>query len=165
MSDRNISISSIGYVQSRFQQVEGMPIQSVAAYGEKAVVVLLPEYEAGLQGIEGFDYIYLITHLHKVEKELLVVKPFLDDMCHGIFATRSPVRPNKLGMSIVKLTKRDGLHLFIAGNDMLDGTPVIDIKPYVPQFDHRHTNRIGWYEERINRLNETKADGRMHSNE
>lgn len=153
----------IGVVRSRFSNVEGMPIQSAAAYGEAAIVEIFAEFEDGLQGVDGFEYLFLITHLHQVQNELLVVKPFLDECVHGVFATRAPARPNKIGISIVKLLKREGLILHIDGNDMLDGTPVIDIKPYVPDFDNRQTKRIGWYETKINRFQDTKADNRMNS--
>lgn len=151
----------IAFVRSPYQSVQGMPIQTAAAPNEKAWLEVLPEYSDGLLGIDDFEYLILITHLHKGVKESLQVVPFLDDQPHGVFATRAPARPNKLGLSIVRLTERDGLHLHFTGNDMLDGTPVLDIKPYVPEFDIRQTERVGWYKKKLQDMNATRSDSRM----
>jgi len=156
-----IACRPIGYVHSPFSTVDGMPIQSVAAGDEEAVLEVLPEFERGLAGIDAFEYLILITHLHQVSKESLEVTPFLDDRVHGVFTTRAPSRPNRIGLSIVQLRRRDGLKLYFGGNDMLDGTPVLDIKPYVPKFDVRETDRIGWFADRIARLPDTRSDDRM----
>jgi tRNA-Thr(GGU) m(6)t(6)A37 methyltransferase TsaA len=157
----NVLCRPIGAVKSRFTDPTGMPIQTAGVPDETARIEVLPEFAAGLRDIEGFDYLILITHLHRAAHERLQVIPFLDDTPHGVFATRAPTRPNRLGLSIVKLLRVEGHVLHFAGNDMLDGTPVLDIKPYVPRFDVRQTERIGWFEKRVNTVTEVRSDGRM----
>jgi tRNA-Thr(GGU) m(6)t(6)A37 methyltransferase TsaA len=157
---RSYQFRPVGYVRSPFNSVEGMPIQTVVST-ELGEIEVLPEFEDGLQGVDGFEFLILITHLHQSPTELLQVKPFLDDGVHGVFATRAPARPNKLGFSIIRLESRKGLVLKFSGNDMLNGTPVLDIKPYVPEFDNRVTQRIGWYSSNMGKLQTTKADNRM----
>lgn len=151
----------VAFVRSRFTSVQGMPIQTAAAAQEEGVLEVVPEFGDALQGIDGFEYLILITHLHRGEREPLRVTPFLDDQEHGVFATRAPARPNRLGLSIVRLQRREGLRLFFGGNDMLDQTPVLDIKPFVPEFDNRETARVGWYASRIENLRHTRSDNRM----
>jgi tRNA-Thr(GGU) m(6)t(6)A37 methyltransferase TsaA len=156
-----ITCQPIGIVRSRFTAVVGMPIQAAAVPEETAMLELLPAFAPGLRDIEGFDYLVLITHMHLCEREPLEVTPFLDDRPHGVFATRAPARPNRLGLSIVRLLRVEGCTLHFAGNDMVDGTPVLDIKPYVPRFDVRATERIGWFADRLDALPAARADGRM----
>lgn len=151
----------IGVVHSRFTEAVGMPIQTAGAAQELACLEVHPEFEAGLRDIEGFEFLWLITQLHRVKHEKLEVVPFLDTQSHGVFATRAPARPNRLGLSLVQLLRREGCLLYFAGNDMLDGTPVLDIKPYVPAFDIRQTTRVGWFEDKLDQLASTQADGRM----
>lgn len=153
----------VAFIRSRFTSVQGMPIQTAAAAQEEAVLEVVPEFGDALQGVDGFDYLILITHLHRCEREPLRVTPFLDDQEHGVFATRAPARPNRMGLSIVRLQRREGLRLFFSGNDMLDQTPVLDIKPFVPEFDNRDTSRVGWYANRIENLKHTRSDDRMGS--
>ena len=151
----------VGLVRSRFTETVGVPIQTAGAPDETGRVEVFPAFQPGLKDIEGFDYLLLVTHLHRVTRELLEVVPFLDDQAHGVFATRAPARPNRLGLSIVRLLSvRDGV-LDFSGNDMLDGTPVLDIKPYVPRFDVRTTERIGWFGPRLDDLPGKRSDGRM----
>jgi tRNA-Thr(GGU) m(6)t(6)A37 methyltransferase TsaA len=152
----------IGVVHSRFTEAAGMPIQTAGAPEEIGSVEVFAEYAAGLKDIEGFDYLILLTHLHRGTNELLEVVPFLDTETHGIFATRAPARPNKIGLSIVRLTSVEGRILHFNGNDMLDQTPVLDIKPYVPRFDARSTERVGWFGPRLDKLSETRSDDRMN---
>jgi tRNA-Thr(GGU) m(6)t(6)A37 methyltransferase TsaA len=112
-------------------------------------VELFPEFEEGLEGIEGFSHLILICYLHQTPPNPdLLVKPFLDDHTHGVFATRFPHRPNPIGLSVVRLLKREGRRLSVQGLDVLDGTPVLDIKPYVPDFDVFRADRVGWYSKR-----------------
>lgn len=151
----------IGHVRSPFKATVGMPIQTAGAPDELARVEVLAPFVAGLRDIEGFEFLILLTHFHRCEHERLEVTPFLDDCTHGVFATRAPTRPNRIGLSIVQLLRVDGAALHFAGNDMLDGTPVIDIKPYVPRFDVRDTARIGWFASRIDALHQARADDRM----
>src|ERR1700761_3011825 len=142
----------VGVVRSRFSDTVGVPIQTAGAPDEPGRLEVFPAFQAGLKDIEGFDYLLLVTHLHRVTRELLEVVPFLDDRSHGVFATRAPARPNRIGLSIVRLVSVQGGVLDFSGNDMLDGTPVLDIKPYVPRFDVRATDRIGWFGQRLDPL-------------
>lgn len=159
--DQTISCRPIGVVHSRFTQAEGMPIQTSGAPGEAGKIELFAEFEPGLKDIDGFEYLIVLTHLHLVAQERLQVVPFLDDVPHGVFATRAPARPNRIGLSIVRLTRVQGRVLEFSGNDMVDGTPVLDIKPYVPAFDVRNTERVGWFSAQLHKLPDARADDRM----
>lgn len=151
----------VGVVRSRFTEAAGMPIQTAGAPEEKGRLEVFAEFAPGLRDIEGFDYLILVTHLHLCAHERLEVVPFLDTASHGVFATRAPARPNRLGLSIVRLESVDGATLHFSGNDMIDGTPVLDIKPYVPAFDVRQAARVGWFGARLDRLPRTRSDDRM----
>ena len=155
-----IEVRPIGVVLSPFQTTIGMPIQTVAAASAPARLEVFAEYSAGLRDIEGFEYLVLITHLHQATEKLEVV-PFMDTRSHGVFATRAPARPNRLGLSIVRLVAVQGCCLHFEGNDMLDGTPVLDIKPYVPALDVRATERIGWFAHGLAQLPTMLSDDRM----
>lgn len=137
----------IGVIHSPFQDADNTPIQSIRS-GTAGRVEVFPEFAEGLQGIEGFSHLILIYIFHRSSGYELIVKPFLDDQTHGLFATRYPRRPNPIGFSVVELTARQGRFLEITGVDTLDGTPLLDIKPYVPDFDHRSAVRSGWYDRR-----------------
>ena len=122
-----------------------MPIQASRStvFGE---IEMFPDYEAGLESIEGLSHLILIYVFHEALNSTdLMVKPFLDDKTHGVFATRFYKRPNPIGISIVQLIQRHGSLLKIQSVDMLDGTPLLDIKPYVPEFDIRSADKLGWY--------------------
>jgi len=155
-----ITLRPIGVIRSPFHAPQGMPIQTVAAAGVEGELEVFAEFGEGLRDIEGFEYLILLTHLHQATEKLQVV-PFMDTASHGVFATRAPARPNRIGLSIVRLLEVRGRVLRFAGNDMLDGTPVLDIKPYVPALDVRETERIGWFAQGLRRLPDTLADGRM----
>ncbi len=157
-----VSYQPIGHVRSPYTTPAGMPLQTAAALEQPVQIELDPAYLDGLQDIEGFDHLWLFTHLHLARTEPLQVTPFLDTRRHGVFATRSPARPNRIGLSLVRLLRVDGCTLHCAGNDMVDGTPVLDIKPYVPRFDVREAGRIGWFAERLQHLERARADGRMN---
>ena len=118
-------------------------------------------YAAGPRDLEGFEYVILLTYMHQATSEPLEVVPFLDCVAHGVFATRSPIRPNRIGLSVVRLIAIQGSTLRFEGTDMLDGTPVLDIKPYVPAFDARQTDRIGWFASKLDQLLNKRADDRM----
>jgi tRNA (adenine37-N6)-methyltransferase len=137
----------IGIIHSPFTDKDKTPIQSSRsqAVGE---VEVFPEYEAGLQDLDGFSHIILLYIWHEAQGYDLLVKPFLDDKQHGLFATRYPRRPNQIGLSIVRLYAIRGNILEIEGVDVLDNTPLLDIKPYVPDFDIRNDTCSGWYETR-----------------
>jgi tRNA-Thr(GGU) m(6)t(6)A37 methyltransferase TsaA len=143
----DILLKPIGLIHTPFTAPLGTPIQSsrseIAGWVE-----VFPEFEEGLQDIEAFSHLYLIYNLHQAGQVDLLVEPFLDDQKHGVFATRHPFRPNHIGISIVQLVSRKGNRLDFSGADMFDQTPLLDIKPYVPDFDQRASVRAGWYERR-----------------
>jgi tRNA (adenine37-N6)-methyltransferase len=141
------TVKAIGVLHTPFQTAEETPIQAVRSTAQGWVEVF-PEYAEGLEGVEAFSHIYLLYVLHRAADTRLRVQPFLDDREHGVFATRHPQRPNHIGISVVELLERDGSRLIVRGVDMLDGTPLLDIKPYVPDFDWREGARTGWYEKR-----------------
>jgi tRNA (adenine37-N6)-methyltransferase len=137
----------IGVIHSPFTEKEKTPIQASRSQAIGAVEIY-PEFADGLKDIEALSHIYLLYVFHESAGYELQVRPFLDDQKHGIFATRYPYRPNPIGLSIVKLLSRENNILTVKGVDMLDGTPLLDIKPYVPDFDLRTDVRTGWYEMR-----------------
>jgi tRNA-Thr(GGU) m(6)t(6)A37 methyltransferase TsaA len=140
-------MNPIGIIRSPFTDKSQTPIQASRSQA-KGMVEIYPEYTDGLQDLEGFSHIYLLYAFHRSSGYSLIVTPFLDDRLHGVFATRYPDRPNPLGLSIVRLIARRDNLLDIEGVDMLDGTPLLDIKPYVPEFDIRTGTANGWYETR-----------------
>lgn len=137
----------IGVIHSPFTEKEHTPIQPTRSQAIGQVEVA-PEFAEGLQDIEGISHIILLYVFHQSEGYSLLVKPFLDNHQHGLFATRYPYRPNPIGLSIVRLISRHDNFLKIEGVDVLDGTPLLDIKPYVPHFDAHLNGRVGWYETR-----------------
>jgi tRNA (adenine37-N6)-methyltransferase len=134
----------IGVVRSEHVAPENTPIQSVYARGCRGQAEILPEYAEGLTDLEGFSHIYLIYDLHRAQGGSLVVKPYLQDVERGVFATRAPSRPNRIGLSIVKLLYREGNVLHLDWVDILDGSPLLDIKPYVGRFDRIEHTQDGW---------------------
>jgi tRNA-Thr(GGU) m(6)t(6)A37 methyltransferase TsaA len=138
----------IGYIHSPFTRKEETPIQPTrsAAAGR---VELLPEYEPGLKDLDGFSHVFLLYAFHQApEGHALAVTPFLDNEPKGLFATRYPRRPNPLGLSVVRLVARQGRVLHVEGVDVLDGTPLLDLKPYVPSFDAFPEAAFGWLQGR-----------------
>jgi tRNA-Thr(GGU) m(6)t(6)A37 methyltransferase TsaA len=158
---REIKLSPIGIIHSPHKNIKGMPIQPSGAKGIGGTVEVKNKYVIGLKDLDGFEYIILIYHFHRSKGYLLEVKPFLDDSLRGVFSTRAPKRPNAIGMSIVRLLKVQGNTLQIEDVDILDGTPLLDIKPYVPDFDVRKTKAIGWLSRRVVKAVITKADDRF----
>jgi tRNA-Thr(GGU) m(6)t(6)A37 methyltransferase TsaA len=156
---KSIHYRPIGVVRSRFTDPAGTPIQPAAAAGEPGTVEILSEYEPGLRDLDGFSHVILLYHLHRSRGFDLDVVPFLDRVSHGVFATRAPRRPNPIGLSIVRLVGREGRILYVQDVDVLDGTPLLDLKPYVPEFDQRPGERVGWLESRTGPL--PPADGRF----
>jgi tRNA (adenine37-N6)-methyltransferase len=157
-----VTYQPIGVVRSPFTVLEGMPLQTVAAQGVRGSVEIEPIYAAGLRDLAVFSHLILLTHLHQMSGYSLEVTPYLDDQPHGIFATRSPRRPNPIGLSVVRLIAIHDATLVIEDVDLLDGTPVLDLKPYVPAFDSRETERIGWFAGRIERVHTTRSDKRFN---
>jgi tRNA-Thr(GGU) m(6)t(6)A37 methyltransferase TsaA len=135
----------IGVIHTPYTKKEDTPIQGCFSPKSRGYVELFPEYVAGLKNVGGFSHLILIYHFHKAEGFKLLTKPFLDKEKRGIFAIRHFNRPNPIGLSIVKLLKVKGTLLEIGEVDMLDGTPLLDIKPYVPQFDIKEHAKDGWY--------------------
>jgi tRNA-Thr(GGU) m(6)t(6)A37 methyltransferase TsaA len=156
-----IEYQSIGIVHSPFSTLENMPIQPTGAAGIAGRVEIFPEYEEGLQDLAGFSHIILLYHFHRSKGFKLRVVPFLDSESHGVFATRAPRRPNPIGLSVVKLVKITGRILHIENVDLLDKTPVLDIKPYVPEFDRQTAVQIGWLERVGRDVAQTKSDRRF----
>jgi len=134
----------IGVIRSAFTQATGTPIQPCRAAGSAGRVELLAPYVAGLQDLDGFDRIWLLYHFDRAAAARLQVIPYRDVVEHGIFATRVPARPNALGMSCVRLVQIAGAVLHLDEVDILDGTPLLDIKPYVPEYDNYPIRRCGW---------------------
>ncbi len=158
---REIKYSPVGIIHSPHNDIKGMPIQPTGAKGIRGTVEVKKKYVAGLKDLQGFEYVILIYHLHRSEGYSLEVKPFLDDSLRGVFATRAPKRPNAIGMSIVRLLKVQDNILTIEDVDILDGTPLLDIKPYVPDFDVRKTKSIGWLSRKAIIAVKKKADERF----
>jgi len=144
--DNVIAMRPIGIVRSSYREVTGTPIQGIFSGSAEAHVELKPEYAAGLMDLDGFSHAILIYHFHKSQSEKLVGKPYLENAEHGIFAIRSPHRPNHIGLSVVRIVGIEANRLFFNEVDILDGTPLLDIKPYVKQFDSRDDALSGWIE-------------------
>jgi tRNA-Thr(GGU) m(6)t(6)A37 methyltransferase TsaA len=143
----SIAYRPIGVIRSEHTKPEETPIQPAYAKGCRGQAEVFPEFSDGLRDLDGFSHIYLIYHMHKATSAALRVKPFLQDIERGVFATRAPCRPNPIGLSIVELVRREGSILHLDGVDVLDGTPLLDIKPYTAKFDHIQTTRNGWQDE------------------
>ncbi len=151
----------IGIIHSPFKEPKGVPIQPSAARGVRGTAEVFPEYAKGLKDIEGFSHIVLIYHFHLVKANKLLVRPYMDKNEHGVFATRAPGRPNPIGISVVRLLEVRGSILVLENVDIVDGTPLLDIKPYVPEFDIHDVERIGWLEQNVHKLPKVKDDGRF----
>jgi tRNA-Thr(GGU) m(6)t(6)A37 methyltransferase TsaA len=158
---KSIEFRQIGIIHSPFKSPEGTPIQPSGAMGVEGKVEVFPDYQEGLADLAGFSHIFLIYHFHLAKKTALNVKPFLDDQTHGVFATRAPTRPNPIGLSVVKLIRIDNGNLYIQDIDVVDKTPLLDIKPYVPDFDVRKVDKIGWLQSKSKKITKTSADGRF----
>jgi tRNA (adenine37-N6)-methyltransferase len=158
---QEIVYKTIGVIHSPFADVEGMPIQPRAASGVQGSIQLDPDLAPGLKDLEGFSHVILIYHFHLSARHSLEVKPFLDDTQRGVFSTRVPARPNAIGLSVVRLTGVSGSTLTIEDVDVVDGTPLLDVKPFVPDFDNPRAERIGWLTKQASRLNEVRADRRF----
>ena len=158
-----ISFRSIGTIHTPFKEPRGMPIQPSRDGGTEATVEVLPELAKGLTDLEGFSHLILIYHFHRCHGYETMVTPYLDTREHGVFATRAPRRPNALGLSVVALRRVEGNVLHVEGVDIVDGTPLLDIKPFVPSFDAVQECRAGWLEDAADRVAEKTADERFHT--
>jgi tRNA-Thr(GGU) m(6)t(6)A37 methyltransferase TsaA len=159
--EKPISFRPIGVIHTPFKKVEDMPIQPQGGSGVRGTLMLDPEFTEGLTDLDGFSHIYILFHLHEARPFRLTVTPFLDTNPHGLFATRAPSRPNAIGLSIVRLVEVKENVLTIENVDMLDGTPLLDIKPYVPFFDDQVNVRIGWLARFRDQANSIRTDDRF----
>jgi len=156
-----ICYQPIGTIHSPFKSIKAMPIQPQGAAGVRGTIELRPEFFPALKDLDGFSNIILLYHFHQTGKAELIVTPFLDTQPHGVFATRAPSRPNSIGLSVVRLLGIEDAILHIQNVDILDGTPLLDIKPYVPEFDEHPADRIGWMEKAKGKIERIKSDGRF----
>ena len=156
-----IEFEPIGVIHTPFTKPESMPIQPAGAAGVHGKVEVFEEYLPGLKDLDGFSHIILLYHFHRSQGFNLQVVPFLDTRLRGLFATRAPKRPNPIGLSVVQLDRISSGVLYIQNVDMLDGTPLLDIKPYVPDFDSQQGVRTGWLEEVRKAVRSKQADKRF----
>ena len=156
-----ISYRPIGIIHSPFTSPAGTPIQPTAAAGVEGTVEIFPEYTAALDDLSEFSHIYLIYHFHLSKNFSLKVTPFLDDHPRGLFATRAPSRPNPIGLSVVQLIGITGVNLTVRNIDVVDGTPLLDVKPYVAEFDVHQIERSGWIGQKTRSLEGRVDDGRF----
>ncbi|RLB65133.1 MAG: tRNA (N6-threonylcarbamoyladenosine(37)-N6)-methyltransferase TrmO [Deltaproteobacteria bacterium] len=154
-------IKPIGLIHSPYYSIEDMPIQPKGASKVEGYVIVDEQYIDGLQDIEGFSHIYLLYSFHKATRTELLVTPFMDKQTRGVFATRSPLRPNHIGMSIVKLKSVEGNKVVVKGIDILDGTPLLDIKPYIEQFDGVKESASGWLQASNEEISNKRSDSRF----
>jgi len=163
MSIDEVIYRPIGIIHSPYKDLEGMPIQPIGAKDIVGEIHIKGKYIEGLKDLEGFSHIVLIYHLHLSKGFQLHVKPFLDNIERGVFATRAPKRPNPIGMSVVCLERIEGSKIIISNVDIVDGTPLLDIKPYVPNFDKCKGEKvqIGWFEDKHEQAHTKKSDDRF----
>ena len=160
-TDAIIPFHPIGIINSPFHDLAGMPIQPTSDISSSGAFKVYPEFVPGLKDLEGFSHIILLYYLHQAGPAKLEVTPFLDTQTRGIFATRAPSRPNPIGLSVVELTRIEGGILYIDHLDILDGTPLLDIKPYIPEFDYQPEVRLGWLEQARGKVKRTASDERF----
>ena len=141
-----ITLTPIGIIHSPYKSSKDMPIQGVFKPDVEAWLELDEKYVPGLKDLDGFSHAILIYYFHLTDEVHLQGRPYLEDEKHGIFAIRSPHRPNHLGFTIVKIQKIEKNRIYFTDVDVLDGTPLLDIKPYCPEFDHRENVKYGWIE-------------------
>lgn len=158
---KEIRYKPIGVIRTPFSSTQGVPIQPPAAKGVLGRIELDPALAAGVKDLDGFSHVIVIYHFDRAKPASLRAKPYMDSVERGVFATRSPARPNAIGISVVRLLAIEKNVLFIENVDIVDGTPLLDIKPYVPQFDGAEDVRIGWLEDNVGKLETTRDDGRF----
>ena len=156
-----IEFAPIGIIHSPFIEIEGMPIQPPGASGVKGTVEVFEDFTPGLKDLDGFSHVILLYCFHTSHGFNLRIVPFMDSVPRGLFATRAPRRPNPIGFSVVQLDKIEDGVLHIQNVDILDGTPLLDIKPYVPEFDTQMEVRTGWLEKVGKTVSSQKSDDRF----
>jgi tRNA-Thr(GGU) m(6)t(6)A37 methyltransferase TsaA len=157
----DITYRPIGIIHSPFTNLATMPIQPTSETSRPGQIEVYPEYAEGLKDLDGFSHLILLYHMHAIQGMKLQVIPFLDSSLRGVFATRAPSRPNPIGLSIVKLLGVQDRVLQVDDLDVLDGTPLLDIKPYVPEFDQREQVRLGWLTQVRGRVKNQSSDDRF----
>ncbi|AQT67230.1 putative tRNA (adenine(37)-N6)-methyltransferase [Anaerohalosphaera lusitana] len=161
MNTQKIQIQPIGIIHSPFKQLQNMPIQPKGAPDTTGTIEIFEQYAPGLTDLAGFSHIYLLYHFHHARETRLRVTPFMDTVTRGVYSTRAPVRPNHIGLSVVELLEVQQNILTIKGVDILDGTPLIDIKPYIEKFDHPQNTRSGWMNQDQKTINQKRSDNRF----
>lgn len=156
-----ISFNPIGIIHSPFSDTKGTPIQPSVAEKALGTVEVFPQFAEGLRDIEGFSHIILIFYFHLAKNPSLIVTPFMDTVNRGVFATRAPARPNGIGFSVVQLHRVEKNILHIGDIDIVNNTPLLDIKPCIPQFDFSKVTKTGWFEKSVHNLSGKKDDGRF----
>ncbi len=154
-------IKPIGIIHSPHHTIEDMPIQPKGASDIEGYVLVNEKYTTGLKDLEGFSHIYLLYSFHEARRTELLVTPFMDKQTRGVFATRSPLRPNHIGISIVELKKVKGNKIIVKGVDILDGTPLLDIKPYMEKFDGVQESVSGWLKAGDEEIRLKRSDNRF----
>jgi tRNA-Thr(GGU) m(6)t(6)A37 methyltransferase TsaA len=156
-----VVFTPIGIIHSPFMEPEGMPVQPARGAGVEGTVEVFEDFHAGLKDLDGFSHIILLYHLHRSRAFDLQVVPFMDSELRGLFATRAPRRPNPIGLSVVQLDKIvDGV-LYIRNMDILDGTPLLDIKPYLPELDAQVEIRTGWLQKVRKTVSNRRSDNQF----
>jgi len=158
---KKIAYTPIGIIHTPHRTLEDMPIQPSGARNVQGTIEIEDRWVPGLRDLDGFSHVFLIYHLHQTRESALTVTPFLDRQPRGVFATRSPNHPNPLGLSVVRLLAVQENRLTVAGVDILDGTPLLDIKPYVPDFDHDPPVKTGWLEKTAVKAQDKRSDKRF----
>ena len=156
-----IAYRPIGIIRSPYKSPKGTPIQPTGAANQKGKVILDSVYAGALDDLDGFSHLYLIYHFHLAKKYTNKITPFLDSQSRGLFSTRAPARPNAIGLSVVRLDRIEETTLHVIDIDVVDGTPLLDIKPYVPAFDQRGKVKIGWMTGKSAEVNDLSDDGRF----
>ena len=158
---KQICFVPIGLIHSDYKEKEGVPIQGTLAKNSKGYVEIFPEYQAGLTDLDGFSHIFLIYHFHLSKGYSLFARPFIDDEERGVFSIRAPRRPNPIGLSVVGLEKIVDDILHINGVDIIDNTPLLDIKPYISKIDSRTNTTDGWVADKFENIREQLSDDRF----
>lgn len=156
-----ITFEPIGVIHSPFTELENMPIQPTGSIGVEGIIEIYPQYSQGLQDLDGFSHLYAIYCFHKVKEWKGKVTPFLDNQERGLFATRAPKRPNPIGLSLLEILSVDANQIKVRNIDVLDSTPLLDIKPYIPQFEPGENIRIGWLSGKVQNVNSKRSDKRF----
>ena len=154
-------INSIGIIHSPYKSIENMPIQPRGASEVNGHVIVDKKYVGGLKDLDGFSHIYLLYSFHKATRTEMQVIPFMDEQTRGVFATRSPLRPNHIGISIVNLTRVEDNKIYVKGIDILDETPLLDIKPYIEKYDAVQGCVSGWLQASDEEIRKKRSDERF----